>query len=76
MSLKITLPDDKEQFENTSREAIEIKAVEGYCAGALSDADVARMLNLSISETDDFLKKRGLFDFENAGELKLDALIQ
>lgn len=75
------LKDKEQQVENKdgekkSREAKENLAVQGYAAGALSDADVARMLELSISETDDFLKSRGLFDFESAGELKFDALLE
>ena len=75
MDLQITLPNQiEEQLENEwgvelPRKAAEALAAEGYRSGVLSDGEVGKMLNLSVSETDDFLKTRGLFAFENIEEL-------
>ena len=71
MDLNISLPDKIEERlknvwgEHLSRKAAEALAVEGYRSGVLSDGEVAKMLELSINETDDFLKNYGLFAFEN-----------
>ena len=75
MDLQITLPNQiEEQLENEwgvelPRKAAEALAAEGYRSGVLSDGEVGKMLNLSVNETDDFLKTRGLFAFENLEEL-------
>ena len=71
MALKIILPSNiEEQLKNEwgehlSRKAAEALAAEGYRSGVLSDGEVGKMLELSISETDEFLKAYGLFAFEN-----------
>lgn len=81
MDLKINLPSQiEEQLENEwgedlSRKAVEALAVEGYRSGVLSDGEVAETLNLSISETDNLLKERGLFAFENLEGTETDATV-
>src|SRR5947207_55900 len=64
MSVTIELPEEIERqlttaWGNLSRRALEALAIEGYRAEALSAGQVAEMLNLSIWETEAFLKQRG-----------------
>jgi len=81
MSLEIELPRHIEQHLQTEwgnelpRRAAEALAIEGYRTGALSLGEVAEMLNLSINETDGFLKERGVFAIENLEEIEADSRI-
>ena len=81
MSLKINLPIHIEQHLQTEwgnelpRRAAEALAIEGYRTGALSLGEVAEMLNLSINETDGFLKERDIFAIENLEEIEADSRI-
>ena len=70
MSSNSNLPEQTENQESGElvRQSMEIRAIEGYRSGNLSDREVARILGFSISETDEFLRKHGLFAFENSEE--------
>jgi len=77
MSVTIDLPEEIErlleaEWGNLSRRALEALAVEGYRAEALSAGQVAEMLNLSLWETEAFLRQRGVELNYTAEDLKQD----
>jgi len=65
MAVTIALPEPIEQqlrraWGNLDRKALEVLAIEGYRAEALSAGQVAELLGLSVIETEAFLKERGI----------------
>lgn len=63
MNVAIDLPEDivrhlESAWQDVPRRALEAIAVEGYRSGALSRAEVGRMLALSFWETEALLKQR------------------
>ena len=77
MSVTIDLPEEIEhqleaEWGDLPRRALEALAVEGYRAEALSAGQVAEMLNLSLWETEAFLKERGAELRYTAEDLRQD----
>jgi predicted HTH domain antitoxin len=77
MSVTIDLPEEIEQqleaeWGNLPRRTLEALAVEGYKDEALSAGQVAEMLNLSLSETEAFLRQRGVELHYTADDFKQD----
>lgn len=77
MPVTIDLPEEIErrleaEWGNLPRRALEALAVEGYRAEALSAGQVAEMLSLSMWETEEFLKKRGVELHYTDEDLKQD----
>ena len=63
MNLAVELPEDiarhlEAAWKNMPRRVLEAIAVEGYRSGALSRGQVGRLLGLSYSDTEVFLKER------------------
>jgi len=63
MNVAIDLPEDivqhlRSAWRDVPRRALEAVALEGYRSGALSRAEVGRLLGLSFWETEAFLKER------------------
>lgn len=67
MEVLLRVPDDiaqklEERSRNLPRWALEALAIAGYRSGALTSAEVQRMLGLSSRwETDELLKRSGAF---------------
>jgi len=77
MPVTIDLPKEIErrleaEWGDLPRRALEAQAVEGYRAEALSAGQVAEMLNLSLWETEAFLKRRGVELRYTAEDLRQD----
>ena len=63
MNVTIELPEHivrrlESAWQDVPRRALEAVAVEGYRSGALSRAEIGRLLGLSFWETEAFLKER------------------
>jgi len=63
LNVAVELPEDivrrlESAWHDVPRRALEAVAVEGYRSGALSRAEVGRLLGLSFWETEAFLKER------------------
>jgi len=74
MAITIELPAEIERdletrWPDLSRKTLEALAIEGYRQGALSTGQVAHILDLSIYETDGFLKEHGASLFDDKAEL-------
>jgi predicted HTH domain antitoxin len=79
MNVAIDLPEDiARQLEaawvNMPRRALEAIAVEGYRSGALTRAQVGRLLALSYWETEAFLKERQAYLPYNEADVAQDRL--
>ena len=67
MQITLNLPEDVAEglagkWRDLPRAAIESLALEGYRAGALTQAQVRRLLGFtSLTETDGFLKQHGVY---------------
>jgi predicted HTH domain antitoxin len=81
MSVTIEMPEEIEQqlqkeWENLPRRALEALAVEGYRSGALTRAQVGRMINLNFWETEAFLKEREAYLHYSEEDLEQDLVTQ
>ena len=69
-------PPTETAWGNLSRRALEALVVEGYRSGDLSAGQVAELLNLSVWETEIFLKEREAFLHCSPEDLQLDVETQ
>jgi hypothetical protein len=78
MRITLNLPEDvaeglAEKWADLPRAALESLALEGYRAGALTQAQLRRLLGLSsVTETDAFLKQHGVYLEYTLDELEQD----
>lgn len=77
MNVAIDIPDDIAQqlemkWPDVPRGVVEAIAVEGYRSGALTHGQVERLLQLSWTETEVFLKKRQAYLHYNEADLAQD----
>jgi predicted HTH domain antitoxin len=82
-SLTIALPEEIEQQLRSewgalgfTRRVLEAIALEGYRSEALSAGQVAELLDLSVHETETFLKERGVYLHYTIEDLDQDHLTQ
>jgi predicted HTH domain antitoxin len=80
-TVTITLPEAIEQQLRTEwgaqgfpRRVLEAIALEGYRSEALSAGQVAELLDLSLHETETFLKERGAYLHYSIDDLEQDRL--
>lgn len=78
MQITLNLPEDVAEglagkWQDLPRAALESLALEGYRAGALTHAQIRRLLGFaSLSETDGFLKQHGVYLEYDAAALEQD----
>ncbi len=78
MDITLSLPEDVAEglagkWQDLPRAALESLALEGYRAGALTQAQVRRLLGFgSLAEADGFLKQHGIYLEYTLGELERD----
>ena len=78
MEITLNLPEDLAEglagkWQDLPRTALESLALEGYRAGALTHAQIRRLLGFtSLSETDGFLKQHGVYLEYDAEALEQD----
>jgi predicted HTH domain antitoxin len=77
MNVAIELPEDiakqlQAAWKDMPRRALEAIAVDGYRSGALTRAQVGRLLGLSFWETEAFLKERRAYLPYDEADLEQD----
>lgn len=77
MNVAIELPEDiakqlQAAWHDMPRRALEAIVVEGYRSGALTRAQIGRLLRLSFWETEAFLKERQAYLPYNEQDLEQD----
>jgi predicted HTH domain antitoxin len=77
MQISVELPDDvaeilRAAWRDLPRGVLEAVALEGYRGGALGRDEVARLLGLSLWDTEAFLKERQAYLAYNEEDLEQD----